>query len=80
MRETDISESFCEKGLDGSVEEGMYGVCGHPDPVGVPNVHYSTRREQVPVIINIARKVILKRRKAAKVAKMSRKRNRRNKR
>ena len=80
MREMDSAESFCEKGLDGSVEEGMYGVCGHPDPVGVPNVHYSTRREQVPEIINIDRKVILKRRKAAKAAKMSRKRNRRNKR
>lgn len=80
MRETDSAESFCEKGLDGSVEEGMYGVCGHPDPVGVPNVHYRTRRERVPVIINIDRKVILKRRKAAKVAKMSRKRNRRSKR
>ena len=80
MKKTDGAESFCEKGLDGSVEEGMYGVCGHPDPVGVPNVHYSTRREQVPVIINIDRKVILKRRKAAKVAKMSRKRNIRNKR
>lgn len=80
MQETDSAESYCEKGMYGIVEEGMYGVCGHPDPVGVPNVHYSTRRERVPVIINIDKKVILKRRKAAKVAKMSRKRNRRNKR
>ena len=73
-------ESYYEKCLDGSEEEGIYGVCGHPDPVGVPNVHYSTRREQVPVIVNIDRKVILKRRKAAKVAKTSRKRNRGSKR
>lgn len=59
--------------------EGIYGVYGHPDPVGVPNVHYRSRREQVPVIINIARNVMLKRRRANKVAKKARKRNRRSK-
>lgn len=80
MRETDSAESYFAKGLDRRVEEGMYGVCGHPDPVGVPNVHYSTRRERVPVIINIDRNVILKRRRADKVSKKARKRNRRNKR
>lgn len=80
MHKTDGAESYCEKGLDGSVEEGMYGVCGHPDPVGVPNVTVSERKERVPVIINIDRKVLLRRRKAAKVAKKARKRNRRNKR
>ena len=76
MRETDSAESYCEKGMYGIVEEGMYGVRGHPDPVGVPNVHYSTRRERVPVIINIDRKVILKRRRADKAAKKARRKNR----
>lgn len=79
MRETDSAESYCEKGMYGIVEEGMYGVCGHPDPVGVPSVHYSTRREKVPVIINIDRNVVLKRRRADKVSKKARKRNRRSK-
>lgn len=79
MQKTDRYESSCEKGMYGIVEEGMYGVCGQPDPVGVPSVHYSTRREQVPVIINIDRDVVLKRRRADKVSKKSRKRNRRSK-
>lgn len=80
MRETDSAESYCEKGMYGIVEEGMYSVCGHPDPVGVPNVHYSTCRERLPVIINIDRKVILKRRMADKAAKKARRENRNHKR
>ena len=80
MRETNSVESYCEKGFDRSEKEGIYGVCGHPDPVGVPNVHYSTHREQVPVIINIDRKLILKRRMSDKAAKKARRENRNHKR
>ena len=54
----------------------MYGVCGHPDTVGVPNVKYSTRREKLPEIINLDRNVILKRRMDDKAAKKMRRINR----
>ena len=80
MRETDSAESYCEEGLDGSAEEGMHGVHGHPDPVGVPSVIFSNRKCREPIIINIDRNVILKRRRADKVSKKARKRNRRIKR
>lgn len=56
--------------------DGMHGVRGHPDPVGVPNVIFSNRRCREPMIINIDRNVILKRRMADKAAKKARRRNR----
>lgn len=90
MREKDSAESYCEKGLYEIVEDCMHGVRGHPDPVGVPNVIFSNRRcresicgrifdnEKIalPMIINIDRSVILKRRRADKSAKKARRRNR----